>query len=104
VDAGAPVGATLVAAGAGRFSLSGPVGFRTARDLMATGTCLSTGGPVVVDLSGVTAGDSAGLAVLLCWLAEARAAGRSLRFENLPAQLRALARISDVEGLLDRGV
>jgi phospholipid transport system transporter-binding protein len=104
MDAPVPVGASLVAVGAGRFALSGPVGFRTARDLLATGACLNAGGSVVVDLAGVTAGDSAGLALLLCWLAEARAAGRSLRFENLPGPLRALARISDVESVLDRGV
>ena len=94
---------SLVAAGDGRYALSGTVGFRTARGLLTTGQAL-LGGAAVIDLAGVTATDSAGLALLVCWLAEARAAGRSLRYEHVPAQLRAIARISDAEALLDSGV
>jgi hypothetical protein len=41
---------------------------------------------------------------MLDWLALAKRDGRSLRFVNLPAGLLAIARISDVEELLQRGV
>jgi phospholipid transport system transporter-binding protein len=57
-----------------------------------------------VDCSGITASDSAGLSVLLDWLAVAKRDGRSLRYVNLPEGLLAIARISDVEELLQRGV
>jgi hypothetical protein len=42
----------------------------------------------------------AGLAVLVEWLAAAADGGGSLTFEAVPAQLRAIARISDLEPLL----
>jgi len=42
--------------------------------------------------------------VLLEWLSVAKRTGRSLRYVRLPAGLAALARISDVEELLERGV
>jgi len=48
--------------------------------------------------------DSAGLAVLLDWLGAAKRRGRTLRYTHLPADLTALARISEVEDLLERGV
>jgi phospholipid transport system transporter-binding protein len=48
--------------------------------------------------------DSAGLAVLLDWLSAAKSAGRSLRYAHLPQELVALARISEVDELLARGV
>lgn len=53
-----------------------------------------------LDLSGVHHADSAGLALLVDWLASARAAGCELVFEQAPAQLVAIARVSGVAGLL----
>jgi phospholipid transport system transporter-binding protein len=57
-----------------------------------------------VDCRRITASDSAGLTVLLDWLAHARREGRSLRFVNLPPGLLAIARISEVDELLERGI
>jgi len=42
--------------------------------------------------------------VLLDWLGAMKRAGRALRYTHLPAGLVALARISEVEELLERGV
>ena len=56
-----------------------------------------------IDCRGITTSDSAGLAVLLEWLSVAKRMGRSLRYAQLPEGLAALARISDVEQLLERG-
>jgi phospholipid transport system transporter-binding protein len=53
-----------------------------------------------MDLSGVGAADSAGLAVLLYWLAWARRNTRALTFKSVPASIEALARISEVDELL----
>jgi len=52
------------------------------------------------DLSGVGRADSGALALLVDWLAWARAAHRVLKFSAPPAALMALARLSDVEDLL----
>ena len=53
-----------------------------------------------VDLSGLTDVDSATLAVLIAWSAQARARGAALRYLDAPPALRNLARLSDVDGLL----
>ncbi len=57
-----------------------------------------------VDCSGISESDSAGLTVLLDWLALAKRDGRSLRYVNLPEGLLAIAKISDVDELLQKGV
>ena len=54
-----------------------------------------------LDLSGVSAADSAGLALLIDWLACARSAGKRLIYLRAPPALMALARLSDVAPLLD---
>ena len=64
----------------------------------------AAGRELEVDCAGISASDSAGLAVLLDWLGAAKRAGRSLRYRQLPAGLMALGRISEVEVLLERGV
>lgn len=94
---------SLEPSGPGRLRASGALDFDTAIGALALGRTLMRAGPHwQVDLSGVSSADSAGLAVLLEWLARARAAGQALEYVGLPAQLRAIARISDVEDLLIR--
>jgi phospholipid transport system transporter-binding protein len=96
----------LVADGTGKLAAQGPLTFATARLARQLGARALGGGDggVEIDCGAVTAADSAGLAVLLEWLALARARGRGLRYQHLPEGLTALARISDVEELLARGV
>ena len=53
-----------------------------------------------VDLGGVTESDSAGLALLIEWLRVGRQRNQRFHFGNVPKQLTALARISEVEGLI----
>ena len=53
-----------------------------------------------IDLGEVTALDSSLLAVLLAWMREAQAHGRSIAFANLPEGLATLARLYGVDGLL----
>ena len=91
----------IEAAGDGRVRASGELSFETAaRALRAGLDLLERDGSWVVDLSGVTSGDSAGVAVLVEWLAAVRAAGGSVRYEGVPAQMLAIARISDLDDLL----
>jgi phospholipid transport system transporter-binding protein len=95
----------LVAAD-GRVLAEGPLTFATARRAceLGAGVFAAAGAALEVDCRGITASDSAGLAVLLEWLASARRAGRSLRYTQLPPGLAALASISEVEEFLRRGV
>jgi phospholipid transport system transporter-binding protein len=57
-------------------------------------------GELVVDLSGVTRADSAGLALMLEWLRRARAANRPLRFANVPVQVQTLIRVNGLQDAL----
>jgi phospholipid transport system transporter-binding protein len=78
--------------------------FTTVTALLRLGTeAITNGRAGVIDLSGVKDSDSSGLALLIEWLSVARAASRNLRYENIPTQLRQLARLSDVEELLTAG-
>lgn len=53
-----------------------------------------------MDLSDVGQADSAGLALLIDWLATAQQLGKELRYVNLPPTLQSLAQLSEVTGLL----
>jgi len=91
----------IEAAGPGRLAASGELTFETAAQALQQGTQRMKGGNAwVLDLARVESGDSAGVAVLLDWLASAQARGASLRYESIPAQMLAIARISDLEDLL----
>jgi phospholipid transport system transporter-binding protein len=98
----------LASGGSGRLLAEGPLTFASARRARAAGLdaigAAPRDGALLIDCQGVTASDSAGLAVLLDWLAAARAQGRSLRLAHLPQGLAALGRISEVSELLERGV
>src|SRR6187399_498801 len=88
---------------AGRIAVTGELTFATARDARQLGVLVlesSRATQLVIDCSGVTRADSAGLAVLLDWLAWGRRKSRTVSLENLPASLVAIARISEVDGLL----
>ena len=89
-------------AGGGRFRLVGVVNMATVTGLRSAGLrAFAQGkGAIEVDLSGVGRADSGALALLIDWLAWARAARRTLKFSSPPAALLALARLSDVEELL----
>jgi phospholipid transport system transporter-binding protein len=110
--AAAPPGAgaaalQLVTAADGTINVHGPLTFATAHRAFALGReLLGAGGAhaIEIDCSGVTAGDSAGLAVLLEWLGLAKQAGRQLHYTHLPQDLTALAGISELQELLARGV
>jgi phospholipid transport system transporter-binding protein len=96
----------VVTVAADRLAIRGALTFETARLASEAGLRAidaSAARRVEIDFRDVTAADSAGLAVCLVWLARAWRDGRALSFANLPASIRALARISDVEALFDGG-
>lgn len=85
----------------GRAKVTGALDFWTVSALLPLGAqAIRQGETVAIDLAGVGGSDSAGLALLIEWLSIARAAGRRLRFENIPAQLHQLEDLSDVDELI----
>lgn len=88
----------------GRSRVNGMLHFTTVTALLRTGSeAIANDRAAIIDLSGVKESDSSGLALLIEWLSIARAEHKNLRYENIPAQLYQLARLSDVEELLTAG-
>jgi phospholipid transport system transporter-binding protein len=93
--------ARLESVGSGRFRVSGTLDAQTAATILEQSSARFTGVQhLYVDLAGVTESDSAGLALLIEWLRIARRDGHTIHFANMPPQINALARISEVEDLL----
>jgi phospholipid transport system transporter-binding protein len=85
----------------GRARALGSLVFTTVAGLLPPGAAaIEAGQAGIIDLAGVKLSDSSGLALLIEWLSVATAAGRTLRYENMPTQLLQLARLSDVEELI----
>lgn len=101
----APIAAFSIAAVApGRLEARGAMSYNTAARALTAGlNLIPHGEPCTICLAGVTEADSAGLAVLVEWLATARKRGASVRYEGIPPQILAVARISDLEELLTDG-
>ncbi len=92
----------LRADGDGRFRLSGAATMNSVAALRSEGlqAFAASSGDITLDLAALTRVDSAGLALLIDWLAWARSTSRALRIVSLPESMRALARLSDVEAFL----
>ena len=85
----------LVAREAGGFDVNGRVTFDTVPAIYARSRSMFSGnGPLTLNLAGVVLADSAGVALLLEWQQEARAANRSLTFKNFPEQVRRVIRVT----------
>lgn len=84
----------------GGFQVKGALTFATVPALVELINTKNTSGEsaVVVDLSGVTHSDSAGLALLLQWLGNAQQTGGDLKFVNIPDQVK---RFININGLAD---
>ena len=93
--------ARLESLGDGRFRVSGVLDASTAREVLEESEArFEQFAGLDIDLGGVGESDSAGLALLIEWLRLARQWQKEIRFENVPAQIEALARISEVEDLI----
>lgn len=88
-----------------RYRLRGALTFATAVQAHTAGLAMLAGAShadegMVLDCAAVNEADSGGLAVMLDWRREAARRGVVLRYENLPAPIAQLARISGVDSLL----
>jgi phospholipid transport system transporter-binding protein len=103
----APASFEIVVTSPGRLAARGALNFANARSARSEGLHAlrtSAAADLEVDCGGITHSDSAGLAVLLDWMAVMKREGRPLCFANLPPGLLAVARISGVEEMLRKGV
>jgi phospholipid transport system transporter-binding protein len=90
----------MIAREGDRLRVDGPITLATVGALREQGLALLSGPAVQVDLVGAAEVDSSAVSLLLEWSRAAHAAGGRLTFENLPANLRSLARLYGVLDLL----
>lgn len=96
--------ARLVELGEGRYRLEGDLNLHSVAELARSATPLfsapgAAGPRLELDLAGVTQSSSAAVALMLDWVARARAAGGSLRIENWPEAMMRIARFSNLAEL-----
>ncbi len=85
----------------GVIALEGNLDFTTVQALVPLGCqCLAKQGTVTFDLEAVTNTDSAGVALLLAWWRFAKQHAASIRFVHIPAALKALLAVTNVDQVL----
>jgi phospholipid transport system transporter-binding protein len=90
----------MIACSDDRCTLQGPVTLASVDSLLEEGARNMTAADVTIDLAGVTEVDSTAVSLLLEWRRQAAAASRTVRYVNLPANLRSLAELYGVTELL----
>ena len=90
----------MISCSGGRCTLQGPVTIENVQSLLEEGERGISGAEVTIDLAGVTEVDSTAVSLLLEWRRQAVAANRTVRYVNLPANLRSLAELYGVTDLL----
>jgi phospholipid transport system transporter-binding protein len=92
----------LVLVSPGVYRLEAPLTFASVAQLRKLGLHAIDAAPdgLTIELNAVPAVDSAGLALLIDWLANARAKSRTLKYGSPPPTLLSLARLSEVDKLI----
>jgi phospholipid transport system transporter-binding protein len=85
----------------GSVKVSGELTFgNAAAALAAIDAAVARDGRSVLDLSGITRSDSAGLACVLAVLAQSAERGRKLSVQHMPEGMHLLASVCEVEQLM----
>ena len=86
----------------GSWRVTGELSFASVPELErnAAGGLLAAPGPWYIDLGQVQRADSAGLAMLIEWARLARERSVEIGYRNMPAQMRAMARVSGLEAII----
>jgi phospholipid transport system transporter-binding protein len=93
--------ASLENLGDGDFAVNGELTLGSVVHLLQTSKQLfEETPPQRIDFVGVTRTDSAGVALLVEWFRQAKAQQQALQFINAPAQMMAIIRVADLDGLL----
>ncbi len=89
--------------GDGHFAMRGDLSFDTVDQIHRASKDMFIGQTnIEVNLSGVEKTDSAGLALLLEWIAWSASSGKDIRFAEMPAKILAIAQTTEVDGWLKR--
>lgn len=86
----------MIACDGGRCTVRGPINVDNVVALLGEGNAQFTAAQVTVDFAAVTEVDSSALSLLLEWRREAGRSGRTIRYLNLPANLKSLAQLYGV--------
>lgn len=86
----------MISCDGGRCTVQGPINMENVVSLLGEGNARFTAPQVTVDLAAVTEVDSSALSLLLEWRREAGRNGRTIRYLNLPANLKSLAQLYGV--------
>lgn len=92
--------AVLRSAGGGEYVLEGELTVDSVPALWPQISALAAGGETRVSCAGVSQADSAAVACLVAWARQARKAGGRLRVRDLPAVMRVIMEVSDLDGIL----
>jgi len=86
----------------GNFKLSGLLTITTVSDLWHESQKLFTNdaNEIVLDLAGVSQSDSAGVALLIALVRQARMNKKKISFTHLPSQMLAMLKVSGLEQVL----
>jgi phospholipid transport system transporter-binding protein len=81
--------------------IQGELDFASVADLWAaTEALFADGPPAQIDLNGVNHANSAGVALLVAWLGQVQRHRRTVVFVNVPAQMRAIIEVADLDTVL----
>lgn len=81
--------------------IGGELDFDSVAELWAVTKALFATEPFAcIDLRGVERSNSAGVALLVEWLRQAQGFQRDLRFTHVPAQMRAIIQVVDLDSVL----
>ncbi|MBE9516327.1 MAG: STAS domain-containing protein [Proteobacteria bacterium] len=85
----------------GSFALQGELDFAAVPALVSQSEVWLASGEdsVSIDMAAVGRADSAGLALMLEWMKQAKQSGQQIRFINIPDQLNSLIRISGLSNI-----
>jgi len=82
-----------------QVTLNGEISYKTVVSALKV-KIFSANEPVSVDFAGVGHADSAGLALMVHWVREAKKRDVAVDFRNIPKKLIALAEMSNLEEVL----
>lgn len=93
--------ARLESQGEGHYLLVGELSFNTVPDIAPDfDKIINNTEELILDLQGVTRTDSAGLALLMEWLRIAHQRRKRIILKNMPAQMLAVAKVSELDHIL----
>ena len=99
-QAGSAAGAATIEGEGAAFRVHGPITMDNVQAVLEAGNQRFRADQVSVDLGQVTEVDSSAVSLLLQWVREAQAQGRSLRYFNLNSNVKSLAVLYGVIDLL----